>query len=93
VVEFAGSGTTVEQAVVCWRNWDNRRRYALRYKPKDQDTPVLVRSVRYQGSDGKGDSSERLIAVDMDRARFLFVMLAHTHKHKNDVVLQEVPQS
>ena len=58
---------SVEQAVLCELNWENRRKYALRYK--DRETPVLVRSIRYQGADGKGDSSERLEAVDVREVR------------------------
>ena len=59
--------SSVEQAVLCELNWENRRKYELRYK--DRETPVLVRSIRYQGADGKGDSSERLEAVNVEQAR------------------------
>jgi hypothetical protein len=57
----------IETAVLCKLNWENRRKFALRYK--NVDTPVLVRSVRYMGNEGKGDSDEQLVEVNMAELR------------------------
>jgi hypothetical protein len=55
---YRPSCDVIEKAVLCDLNWDNRRRYGLRYK--DREIPVLVKSIRYQGPEGKGDCFERL---------------------------------
>lgn len=61
--KFCGWGTKPEcetsaQAEACDLNRENVRKYALRHR--DEPTPNIVRSVRYQGADGKGDSFEFL---------------------------------
>lgn len=60
---------TVEEAVVCSLNWENRRKYAMRFK--DHEQFAAVRSVRYQGAEGKGDSSERLEPITIEQLRAL----------------------
>lgn len=46
----------------CNMNLENVRKYCLRFKQESQ--PNIVRSTRYQGNDGKGDSYEFLERVE-----------------------------
>jgi hypothetical protein len=46
------------EAMLCPLQWENRRKFFLRFR--GEVCPPLVRSVRYQGREGKGDSYERL---------------------------------
>lgn len=47
----------------CDLNERNVHRYWLRYKPVPGCMPKIVRSVRYQGKEGKGDSYEQLLPL------------------------------
>ena len=54
--------TTSLMAMGCGLNRENIRKYCQRFK--DEPAPSIVRSVRYQGADGKGDSFEFLERVE-----------------------------
>lgn len=47
----------------CDLNKINVNKYFLRYRPTPRLMPPIVRSVRYQGKEGKGDCREDLIPV------------------------------
>jgi hypothetical protein len=47
---------------------ENRRKFSLRFR--GAEVPQILRSQRYQGPDGKGDSYERLIVVDPATLQF-----------------------
>lgn len=55
---WLGDCATVEEAVICKLNLENRRRYMLQHRPATE--PSCVYSSRYQGNEGKGDSYHRL---------------------------------
>lgn len=67
--KYCGWGSWVEPSCItsgaamnCALNRDNVRKFALRYR--HEPVPEIVRSVRYQGKDGKGDSFEFLERVE-----------------------------
>ena len=62
---FCGWGSQIKPncldsktALTCDLNLENVRKYCLRHR--DEPVPTIVRSVRYQGLEGKGDSYEFL---------------------------------
>ena len=60
---------TVAEVVLCKLNWENRRKYALRFKGHEQY--AAVRSVRHQGPEGKGDCSEGFEPITIEQLRAL----------------------
>lgn len=53
---------TSAAAMACDLNLENVRKFGLRFR--DEPRPEIVRSIRYQGNDGKGDSFEFLERVE-----------------------------
>lgn len=71
---------TLAQAKRCDLNWENCRKYALRFqgeiKRGELAMPVLVKSIRHQAgpSGDKGDHSEWLVPVDPKTVRHLLLL-------------------
>ncbi len=59
-----GWRTSCPDPTTCVTNRRNIDLYCRRYKKEPK--PQFVRSVRHQGQDGKGDSSEHLVIVSAD---------------------------
>ena len=67
--QFCGWGDHIRTACMssidaerCYLNKDNVRKFCLRFK--NEPPPNIVRSIRYQGPDGKGDSYEFLERIE-----------------------------